>query len=102
MKGKNGVLTKRVAIVLLVGLNLLFLVALWVTSFSPSPAYGQTGGRAGEFLSVTAKAAGQTYDVLYILDVPGRKLYAFYPSGGRTEQLVAAQPRDLAQDFTGQ
>ena len=90
---------KRSMIVMLVGLNLLLLAVLMLGSYSLPTAYAQVGARPGDFACVTAKVAGQTYDVLYVLDVPSRKLYAFYPTGGHTNQLAATQPRDLAQDF---
>ncbi len=89
--------TKRSIIVLLVGVNLLLLAALWLASYSPAAAYAQGGARVGDFASVTAKAAGQTYDVLYVLDVPARKLYAFFPT--QQQRLTSAPPRDLAKDF---
>ncbi len=89
--------TKRSIIVVLVGVNLLLLAALWIGSYSLPAAFAQGRARAGDFASVTAKAAGQTYDVLYILDVPARKLYAFYPT--QQLRLTSAPPRDLAKDF---
>ena len=91
--------TKRSMIVMLVGLNLFLLAVLLFGSYSLPAAYAQVGARPGDFACVTAKVAGQTYDVLYVLDVPSRKLYAFYPTGGHTNQLAATQPRDLAKDF---
>ena len=96
---KQALFTKRSAIVALVGLNLLLLAGLLLTSHSPPNAYAQTARRAGGFACVTAKVAGQTYDVLYTLDLTARKLYAFYPTAGRRSQLVAAPPRDLLTDF---
>ena len=92
-------LTKRSAIVLLVGLNLFLLAALVIGSYSLPAARAQSGARAGDFVCVTADAAGQEYDVLYVLDLPARKLYAFYPTSARANQLVAAAPRDLERDF---
>lgn len=92
-------LTKRAVIVGLVGVNLLLLTALLAGSYPPPAAYAQSGARAGDFVCVTAKAAGQSYDVLYVLDVPARKLYGFYPSGPGRGKLVASPPRDLATDF---
>lgn len=89
--------TKRSLIVVLVGVNFVLLAALWVGSYSPPAAFAQGSARAGDFASVTAKAAGQTYDVLYVLDVPARKMYAFYPT--QQQRLKAAPPRDLSKDF---
>ncbi len=90
---------KRSAIVTLVGLNLLLLAALILGSYSLPAVYAQGGARPGDFACVTAKAAGQTYEVLYVLDVPAHKLYAFHPTRGHTNQLAATAPRDLARDF---
>jgi len=91
--------TKRTVIVVLVGLNLFLLAALIVGSYPPPAAYAQAGARAGDFVCVTAKAASQSYDVLYVLDVPARKLYGFYPTGPGRGKIVASPPRDLAEDF---
>ena len=91
-------LRKRSVIALLVGLNVLLLFALVAGSHSP-PAYAQGGMRSGEYLAVTAKVAGQTQNVLYVLDVRERQLYAFFPTKANTTQLVTLGPRDLAKDF---
>jgi hypothetical protein len=92
--------TKRSTIVILVGLNLLLLAAILLPSYSLPAAHAQMRSRTGDYACVTAKAATQTYDVLYVLDVPSRKLYAFYPTAaGRRGSLTAAPPRDLVEDF---
>ena len=89
--------TKRCVLVILVGANLLFLAALLIGSYSLPAAYAQGSARPGDFACVTAKAAGQSYDVLYVLDLPARKLYALYPT--QSKRLMTAPPRDLAKDF---
>lgn len=91
--------TKRSLIVLLVGLNLLLFVILVIGTYSLPGAYAQTGGRAGDFALVTAKVAGQSYDAVYVLDRPARKLYALYATGGQNTRLTPAQFRDLVKDF---
>jgi hypothetical protein len=94
--------SKRSIIVLLAGANLLLLFGLLFATQSGPAAFAQVGaGRAGDFVAVTAKVASQTYEVLYLLDVPSRKLHAFYPqtSGAMRNQRVAAPPRDLLKDF---
>jgi hypothetical protein len=93
-------LGKRSLIVILVGLNLFLLALLLVGTYSLPAAYAQGGARPGDFACVTAKSAGQSYEVLYVLDVPTDKLYAFYPASGAANQLTAAPPRDLAADFS--
>ena len=92
-------MTKRTIVVMLAGLNLFFLALMIAGSTSPPAAYAQKGGRAGEFSCVTAKAAGQSYDVVYILDRPGRKLHALFPTAGRGKKFEYAQFRDLDKDF---
>ncbi|MCH8251892.1 MAG: hypothetical protein IID36_05505 [Planctomycetes bacterium] len=91
-------LTKRSVIVGLVGLNLLLLAGLVLGSYSLPAAYAQAAGRAGEFLCVTCGVTGQDYDVLYVLDLPERKLHAFIPTipSGKLEY---ATQRDLKKDF---
>ena len=89
---------KRSLIVFLIGVNLFLLALLIVGSHAPPSAFAQQGGRAGDFSLVTAKAAGQSYDVVYVLDRPGRKLHAFYPKTLQG-QFDWAGFRDLDKDF---
>jgi hypothetical protein len=93
--------TKRTIIGLLAGLNLVLLLALVLSLSWLPPAYAQArpGGRAGDYVMVTAKAAGQSYDVLYVLNVPERKLFALYPANVQTKQLAEGGFRDLSKDF---
>lgn len=91
--------TKQSVIVLLSLVNLVLLVTLVLGSYSTPTAFAQGGARPGDFISVTAKAAGQSYDVLYVLDVRDRKLFGFYPSAPPRSTLVATAPRDLTLDF---
>lgn len=92
--------TKRSAIVALVGLNVALAVALLASALSLPTALAQAGVRRGDFVAVTAKAAGQSFEVLYLLDVPSRKLHALYPGNTPRNKLVATPPRDLAEDFS--
>ena len=94
-------LSKRSAIVLLVGLNLLLLVAVLAQSIALPRAAAQPGAGNSDLVSVTAKSRGQTYDVLYVLDVPQQKLHAIYRTPLPRNRLVAAPPRDLTRDFAG-
>jgi len=91
--------TRRSAIVALAGLNVALLAALLLQTFSLPTALAQAVARRGDFVTVTAKAAGQTYEVLYLLDVPSRQLHALYPGLTPRNKLVAVAPRDLAEDF---
>lgn len=90
--------TKRSVVVLLVGVNLFLAALLVMGSVSLPKAHAQSGGRAGDFSIVTAKAAGQSYDVVYVLDRPARKLHAFYPQNIQGK-LDYAQFRDLERDL---
>ncbi len=91
--------TKRSIITWLAVVNALLVTALVLASRSDSLAFAQGAGRSGGFVSVTAKASGQSYDVVYVLDVPGRKLYGYYPVGGQGGKIKPTPPRDLMQDF---
>ena len=91
--------TKRSSITALILLNTFLLsVLLLGRSWLPA-AFAQAGGRHGSFVCLTAKATGQSYDVLYVLDVPDRKLHAFYPSNVQSRELAYAGFRDLKSDF---
>ena len=92
---------KRSLITLLVGLNLLLLVVLMIGSYSMPSAFAQAAKRPGDFIAVTAKAQGQAFDVLYLLDSGDHKLYALYPTSLQRKQYAAVQPRDLKKDFAG-
>jgi hypothetical protein len=91
--------TKRSIITWLAVFNAVLVAALVLASRPDSPAFAQGAGPSGGFASVTAKAAGQSYDVLYVLDVPGRKLYGYYPGGGQGGKIMPTPPRDLMKDF---
>ena len=87
---------KRFVITALVGLNLFLLAVLLIGSYTLPAAQAQSGGRAGDFLTVTALAAGQAYDVLYVVDVPNRKMYAFAPG---TKSIDFVGYAHLKKDF---
>ncbi|MCH7994385.1 MAG: hypothetical protein IIB57_08070 [Planctomycetes bacterium] len=93
---------KRSLIALLAGVNILLFLLLVAASYSPTAAFAQKGGRAGSFSCVTAKAAGQTYDAVYVLDRPERKLHVFYPADSRGTRYTAVPSRDLDFDFRRQ
>ncbi len=97
-------LKKQGIIVLLVGANLLLLATLIIVAAPMPAAHAQqaAGGRAGDFLTVSAKPLGQSYDVIYILDVPQRKLHTFFPENTQTKFLRPAPPVDLAEYFRTQ
>ncbi len=92
-------LRKRTLVAALAGLNALLLGALLMQSYSLPTAHAQAKARAGDYACVTAKAAGQSFDVVYVLDKPSRKLHAFYPSNPQASKYGYGQYRDLAADF---
>ena len=92
--------TKRSVIVALVGLNLFLLTALIFSTYSPPVAYAQRMGAAANYVAVTCRVDNE-FDVLYLLDLPTRKLHCFVPDrdiarGG----MQYAGSRDVAQDFS--
>ncbi len=91
--------TKRAAITALIVANLCLAAALLSARFSLPLANAQPGRGGGEYVCVTAKPAGQSYDVLYVLDPAAHKLHAFYPGLPQSKQLSRAEPRDLKKDF---
>jgi len=93
------VFTRRTWVSLLLLLNVLLAVGLLSSALSLPRALGQGAGRGGSYLSVTARATGETYDVLYILDLSTNKLHAFYPNPTQAKQLTRSEPRDLHLDF---
>lgn len=91
--------TKRSVIAWLLCANGLLLGAVLIFASALPTANAQRGGMAGDYVCVTAKAAGQSYDVLFLLDVRNRKLNALYPTAPNRKTLASAKPRDLITDF---
>jgi len=91
-------ISKRSAIVALVGLNLLLAAMAILGSYSLPTAYAQTRGQGGDFLAVTAQPGGSSADVLYLMDLENRKLHAFYLNL-QNRQLTWANYRDMVEDF---
>lgn len=92
-------LSKRALVTALVGLNVLLLTALLMQAAAPPTAFAQAGGGGGPMISVTAKAAGQSYDVVYLLDVQQDRLHALYVDNFQARKLGQAKFRDLKADF---
>lgn len=91
--------TKRIAVVLLVGLNLALAAAMFCSTPRAPAAFAQAGVQPGSYLAVTAKSEGQSYDVLWVLDLADDRLYAFFPSQPNVRSLQVTEPRDLTVDF---
>lgn len=93
-------MNKRAVISALVVFNIVLTLILLATATSLPRANAQTfAGHAGDFVCVTAKGSGQSYDVLFMLDVPNQKLHAFYPGNVQSKQLQYGKFRDLKADF---
>ncbi len=92
---------KRLLLGVLAALNGVLAVALLTAGGVLPQAFGQTGARGGNYLSVTAKPAGQNYDVLYVLDQNAHRLHAFYRAQPQNRQMTRAESRDLKKDFGG-
>lgn len=97
-------MSKRVAIVLLVALNLGLLSVLILGTYTPSQAFAQGLTRSGEYICVAAEAE-QSNDAIYLLDLRTRQLHAFrstFPrAGGDPIRVTLVHTRDLVRDFGG-
>lgn len=95
MRGKSTIVT------LLAGVNIILALCLIAQVVAPASAraQGRSAGRAGDLVCVTAKAAGQGFDTLFMLDLSTRKLHAFFPPAAKPKTLVSVPPRDLKADF---
>ena len=94
-------MSKRGLMALLLGVNLLLLVVLLGSVVRLPEAFAQSSPKDAQFFTITAKAAGQSYDVLYMLDLGqgAPRLHAFYPSARHAQRLSYAGCRDLDVDF---
>jgi len=84
---------------LLVLLNVVLAVTFLASAYRLPSAFAQNGLKRGDFLCVTAKASGFSYDVLFVIDLADHRLHAFYPGLPKTRKLVNAPSRDLYADF---
>jgi len=92
-------MSKRSAIVGLLGINLFLLAVLIVASYDVPAAQAQTRGRPGDFVMATVQIHND-YDALVVVDIPTAALYVFVPrrvSGGA--KLAFTDGRDLNRDF---
>jgi len=95
-------MSRQALIVFLVGVNLLLLGGLILSSYSLPEAKAQSVSLRGEFILVSAQAE-RNNDTIYLLDLARRQLHAFRAQVPR----LAEQPmmvrwyhsRDLVRDF---
>ena len=93
---------QRSVLAILLAFNTLLVFALLAAGgvLPVAAAQGPVRG-PGNYVCVTAKSAGQSYDVLYVLDQGSQQLHAFYRDPPQARQLTRASPRDLRVDFGG-
>ena len=95
-------MTKRVILLLLVGINLLLAAGLVFSTYSPPQAVAQVISRSGEYILVAAEAT-EGNDTIYLLDLGLRQLHAFRSevpqAAGQQLSVRWVQTRDLARDF---
>ncbi len=87
---------KRIAIVLLVALNLA-LVAAVVFHAAAEPATAQVVGGGADYVTMTT-TVGSNEEVLLVIDLRTRRLGAWQYDHNR-RQLIPYAGRDLARDF---
>ncbi|MCC7292125.1 MAG: hypothetical protein IT449_08715 [Phycisphaerales bacterium] len=96
-------LTRRSLVVALVGVNLLLALGLLLAADPLPTAYAQAGAGGGRgYLCATAAVSGQEFEMLYIADLQGRRLYALGPINAQTKALEFLGVRDLRADFRGE
>ncbi len=94
-------MTKRAAIILLAGANLVLLATLILVSWSPPAAYAQATPLAQNFL-IVAGEINDGVDALYIIDLANRRMHVFQPNRDLNDRnLIYVGFRDLRRDFRG-
>ena len=94
-------MSKRAIIVLLVGVNLILLTTLILSSWTLPAAYSQAAPLGQNYVMVAGEIRdGQ--DALYILDLPRRRMHVFVPNRDQNNRrLFYEGSRDLQRDFRG-
>ncbi|MFH1416966.1 MAG: hypothetical protein ABII12_01580 [Planctomycetota bacterium] len=94
-------MTKRAVIVLLVGVNLVLLSTLILSSWQLPAAYAQAAPLGQNYLIV----AGEIHDgvdALYVIDLAHRRMHVFVPNRDQNNRRVFNVGfRDLQRDFRG-
>lgn len=92
-------MSKRAYVVLLLGLNLLLLATLILTSWRLPAAYAQPVPLGQNYLMVAAEIRDGV-DALYVIDLPQRRMHVFMPSRDQNDRrLFHVGFRDLQRDF---
>lgn len=91
-------MNRRSLIFLLVGVNLVLLVALMYSAFPMPAAYAQRVGTSGNYMLVTGQIQSG-YDAVYLFDVAERRMHALTIEKGGSGRLDFRDSRNLQQDF---
>lgn len=84
-------------IAVLVSANLILLTGLLLTAYEPPAAYAQGTGLAGNYVMVAGKIQSEL-DALYVIDLRGRTLHAFYYDRSN-KRFTYSDFRYLERDF---
>ena len=94
-------MTKHARIVFLVGVNLLLLATLILSSWSLPAAYAQAAP-LGQNYAMVAGEVRDGQDAVYLLDLPRRRMHVFVPNRDfNNRRLFYEGSRDLQRDFRG-
>ncbi|MFQ5412043.1 MAG: hypothetical protein ACE5EC_07085 [Phycisphaerae bacterium] len=94
-------MSKRVLIVLLVGVNLTLLAVLILSRWTLPAAYAQAAPLGQNYAMVTGEI-NDGRDALYVLDLSRRLVHVFIPNRDQNNRrLFYADYRDLRRDFRG-
>lgn len=91
-------MNRRALILLLVGLNLVLLVALLYSAFPMPAAFAQRVGTSGNYMLITGQIQSG-YDAVYLFDVAERRMHVLTIEKGGSNRLDHRDTRDLQQDF---
>lgn len=94
-------MTKKSVIVLLVGLNLILLATLVLTSWRLPAAYAQAAP-LGQNFAMVAGEIRDGVDALYVIDLSQRRMHVFIPNRNQAAKtLIYSGYRDLEKEFRG-
>ena len=94
-------MNKKSLIVLLVGLNLLLLATLILTSWQLPAAYAQAAPLGQNYVMVAGEIRDGV-DALYVIDLSNRRMHVFIPNRNQADRkLIYSGYRDLDKEFRG-
>ncbi len=90
---------KRAILVLLLGVNLLLLATLILSSWRLPAAQAQAVPMASNYLMVAGEIRDGS-DALYVVDLSRRRLHVFIPNQDQNNRrIIYRHYRDLERDF---